>query len=176
MKKFIIYLNVIAITFQISIGVGLANEYKHWKSSQNITFYVQPYHQNTKLVKYAVNEWTKATKGKISFTQVYKKENANITVQFVDKLNNNQIGITHAMYDSDTDELASAEITIASKHPKGKVLSEDIIYTAMVHEVGHALGYHRHSNNPDSIMYPSADVKRQIIKDDLDIFRKIYKW
>jgi predicted Zn-dependent protease len=68
-----------------------------------------------------------------------------------------------------------AKIYIAEKDSNMQSLSEDAVFTVMLHEIGHAIGL-EHTNNRMSIMYPSEDDRQEILQSDLKILGGIYGW
>lgn len=50
-----------------------------------------------------------------------------------------------------------ATLTLATHSPSGWALTEDALYTVVLHEVGHLLGL-AHSDDPRDVMYPSTRI------------------
>ena len=56
-------------------------------------------------------------------------------------------------------------------------MTNDEIYTVMLHEIGHSIGLN-HSNNPNDLMYPSLNkgVVKGITENDVKALYEIYGW
>lgn len=129
------------------------------------------------MMKRAFMEWERKTQNRFSFKFVNNPKFAKIDVYFVEVIPNadKEIGLT-TMSTLNSGKLVHAKILIADKSVSGKVLGHNSVYTVMLHEIGHALGIQRHSDDPLSIMYPSEDDAQEILKSDIQTLSNIYGW
>lgn len=175
MKKFIAVIFVlIAFAFTYTISAFAANGYR-WQYPTKIKTYIQPGHKRTIMMKHAFQEWSKKTNNKVVFVYVPNKSIAQIEVEFVKIIPNadREIGLTQFRYHQG--KMLHAKVSIADKNSNMQSLSEDAVYTVMLHEIGHAIGLD-HTNNKMSIMYPYEDDRQEILKSDLNILSSIYGW
>ena len=98
------------------------------------------------------DEWVRATRGIVSYTQVYAAPDAQITVRFVPAPtvpgHPGLVGLTTTFWLNQV--LQEAEIVLATG---GKTPGD--LQTAAAHELGHALGISGHSSDPDDLMFPA---------------------
>lgn len=158
------------------------NIYK-WERYKSITVYI-PNHKYKGMMQQAFKTWAKASKGNMGFRFVNSAMNTDIVCDFTPYFaGTNQLGVTHTTYSTYLKsrgvlEIQSAKITIAEKHPKTqKDLTEDEVYTTMLHEIGHAIGLqHTTDSENDSIMNPICYTKNDISQRDLKRLYDLYGW
>ncbi len=159
--------------------VNAAEVQKRWEDPQHLKVYIQPGLERSEMMKRAFAEWSRLTKNKVVFYYVDSLEKADIDVVFVDRLATNfgrAIGLTDCKYYQSNNHMFHAQIIIPAKATNGRPLTRDDVYTSMLHEIGHAIGIVQHSTNPNNIMYPFIDAKREITKYDLAELYRIYGW
>ena len=66
-----------------------------------------------------------------------------------------------------------SHIYISTRKYTGENLTQDEIYRAMLHEIGHCIGL-PHTRNHLSVMYPSANIKQDIMQTDIDKLKMLY--
>ncbi|KAK0395890.1 hypothetical protein QR680_001476 [Steinernema hermaphroditum] len=117
--------------------------------------------------------WEKALP--INFLEISRERNANIVISFEErkpKESHDITGISAA-------ETHGARILLWndqqwSYRNKNSTLGVTNLYHTLLHEIGHVLGM-EHSQNPDSIMYPTfTSEKKDIDQEDVDNVRKLY--
>ena len=152
-----------------------------WSSPTQIKTYIQPNHKYTEKMKRACHRWSVMTHDGIIFKYETSPKTAQLKVVFVEKIPpelhmDSAVGVTRITYTTNDNMFRNAEIIIADYSQYGK-LTDDEVFTSMLHELGHAIGL-GHSNNPNSIMYPTTQhVKTmEISKEDLNLLAQKYKW
>ncbi len=152
-----------------------------WSKPTQIKTYIQPNHKYTEKMKRACHRWSVMTHDGIIFKYENTPENAQLKVVFVEKIPesfhmDSAVGLTRITFSKGDNQFRNAEIIIADYSQYGK-LTDDEVFTSMLHELGHAIGL-GHSNNPKSIMYPTTQhVKTmEISKEDLNLLAQKYHW
>lgn len=180
MKRVIILFCLIVIYIMSFVGYANAAIGK-WYNPTSLKTYIQPGHKRTVMMKHAFAEWSRLTNNRLVFRYVNSPRLAQIKVYFVKKIDvtepnlDKSIGLTRSRTTGHAKQFTRAEIYIADQTQDGRTLSNDEVYTVMLHEIGHAVGL-EHSKNPKSVMYLGADVIQEISKADLETLAKLYGW
>ena len=175
MREIIKRLFLVFLTTVVTVPAALALGIARWAYPTKIKTYIPPNNKRAVMMKHAFQEWSKKTNNKIVFVYVSDPKNAQIEVKFVKVVPNadREIGLTKSRYIGNA--YSHADIYIAENTASGRQLSNDNVYTVMLHEIGHAIGL-PHSGNILSIMFPSEDDRQEIRGIDLDMLSDIYKW
>lgn len=157
--------------------IKLKDNYVKWDAFP-INVYVSPC-ENAHIIKNAFLQWEKATNGLVSFNFVGNIVAAKITVSTVDKLSvpykeNYEAGL--ATVNARNNIIYKSHIDILKINPQtNEKLSDSLILTTAMHEVGHALGIQGHSpNNNDLMSAVNHSGTKKITQRDLNTLRKLY--
>ncbi|MBQ8458861.1 matrixin family metalloprotease [bacterium] len=169
---FVFFISAIILVPLTVCAAGLGK----WQYPKKIRTYIPPNHKRTEMMKHAFQRWTRVTNQRIIFVYVSDKKNAQLEVEFVNVIPNadREIGLTQSRVTAGNHILRS-KVSIAEKTSNMQSLSEDAVFTVMLHEIGHAIGL-EHTKEPLSIMYPMEDDRQEIQKSDLKRLAEIYGW
>ena len=116
----------------------------------------------TNAVKGAFNFWAKSTNNFFSFVYIDNPDDADIKVQISGSAKTN-CGDAGCYYvaaltspEIKNNILKHMNMLIYTTDPYGKPTAPDQLQKVAMHEIGHALGVMGHSDNPNDIMYASA--------------------
>lgn len=170
-RVFLIFLSMIVFSLSaLASGEG-------WVNPTNIRTYIPPRHQNTQMMRHAFERWSKVTGDKVVFVYTNNPGMSDLEVVFdrsADYLNSDKtIGLTNKKY-IEGKKIVHATIHIADHTKNGRFLSDDEVFTVMLHEIGHALGL-EHVNDPKAIMNPYCDVAMEITESDMKQLNNIYE-
>ena len=191
MKKFFVF----CFVFILSVSSVLALSSPRW-NKRPIKVYIPGNTYNSQIMKNAFMQWQTRTNSAVWFTFLgdNKKNEADITVTFVETDtkcgNSSAIGCTHSRTDSNG-FYTHNDMYIASKAVyrlvgddgtvavKTEMITAPQLYRVMLHEIGHAIGIHQHSKNPNSIMYKyslnDVNIPQKLTEEDLSFVYKVYR-
>ena len=191
MRRLVLLLCFIAL----SITSVFALSTPRW-SVRPIKVYIPGNTYNSQIMKNAFLQWQTRTKSAVWFTFVgeNKKGDEDITVHFVEsdtKCGSSMaIGCTRSKMDVDgfythVDIYIASKLVVRLRGDDGTVAQKSVmisapqLYRVMLHEIGHAIGIHDHSRNPNSIMYAysldDVNIPQALTDDDLTFVYKVYR-
>ena len=142
------------------------------------------YDQFDKLVQDALNQWCKGTDNLVKYKIVSDKKSANLIFDYTER--RDQVSPQHdpgiegnaenrvRMDDSSID--FSNIIVLVKDAPGGAYRKPYAVTKTLLHEIGHALGIHGHSPNPQDVMFSNAtpEVYSTLSKRDINTIRRMY--
>ena len=135
------------------------------------------------MVKQGFEEWVTKTTGNIKFDYIKDEKFADINVIFQNMSTKEQIPLYElivgqaSVYHYEVNKIRKAEIFIVDRELITKrYLPKEELYCVIRHEIGHAIGLLKHSNDIKSIMHAEYDAEQKITNDDIERLRKIYKF
>lgn len=145
-----------------------------------IRVYIQPKKQKL-IAQNAFKEWESKTSGLVSFKFVNSVKDAQITVDFMDKLETSSTkesyiaGYSKPYYQGKN--IVGSEIHILAIDPAtGKDIQSDFIFFSTLHEIGHSLGFKGHSPDKNDVMAAQAtDPKLSLTQRDINTINVFYK-
>lgn len=152
---------------QINTETG---NFPHWQNPSKISVYI-PKDTNSAMMKRAFLRWQNESSGNLKFIFI-EKTPANITVTFTDKVDKSDAPLGTYSNTIKNGSITKSEIKIASVNSKA---SKDMIYTTMLHEIGHSLGL-PDTDRTMGIMYMPISESQDIYKRDLRKLYRIYNW
>lgn len=156
-----------------------SGEIKKWASFP-VTVYIEPKKQKSAAQK-AFEQWQAKSNNLVSFKFVNFPANAQITVDFKDKLETSSADQSYIAGFSKPygkgNNLTNSEIHILAIDPNTKQdLGDDFITFSTLHEIGHSLGFKGHSPNPNDIMAATSTTpKTDLTQRDLNTLNIFYK-
>lgn len=153
-----------------------AAEKPRWVA-QPVYVFIPEYGNISNLMRRAFQEWEDKSGELIRFRFVNKPSNANITVNFVERVTNcnSPLAVGCSRMKQRGGQYYACQLDIAMKRFDNNVYRPiDNIYGVMLHEIGHAIGL-GHSQNSKSIMYPyDLPSIQYLTPDDLQLIYKKY--
>ena len=143
----------------------------HWTKSP-INVYI-PNDVKATSMKHAFLKWQNSSYGKLKFNFVQKGP-ADIDVVFVEKVSGFDGPIGEYKITIKNGFINKAEIKIATKNKNN--YSNNLVYTTMLHEIGHALGLPDYERKRTSIMHMPINESQDILKLDIMNLYKLNNW
>lgn len=159
--------------------VLMGGEVKKWASFP-IKVYIEPKKQKIAAQK-AFEQWQKKSKNLVSFQFVNSAVNAQITVDFKDRLETSSGDESYIAGFSKPygkgNNITNSEIHILAVDPSTKQeIGDDFITFSTLHEIGHSLGFKGHSPNENDVMAAaSTTAKSDLTQRDLNTLNIFYK-
>ncbi len=159
--------------------VKMNGNYVKW-TQMPINVYVVPSDYSS-LVKNAFSNWQKALDGVLSFNFTGNINNAQITVSMTDTLSTqgktSQYEAGLATIQAKNNVIYRADIQLLKINPStSQPLSESVVYSTALHEIGHAIGLQGHSPNDSDIMSAINYVgKKSLSARDVNTVLMLYR-
>lgn len=164
----------LVIMFILPTNAGQTTIYTdpHWESG-NITVFIPKDDPNSGSMMRAFQRWQGRSFGNLKFSFVQKAP-AQITVEFTESVSGSDgpIGICEKTIQGPY--ITSAKIKIATKG--NQTYSKNLVFTTMLHEVGHALGLNHNSRKYRSIMHDPITEDQDIMSIDVEKIFHIHGW
>lgn len=162
------------LTFILPISAGQTTIYTdpHWESG-NITVSIPQKDPKSGAMMRAFQKWQSRSFGNLKFKFV-SDESAQIKVEFVESVNGSDgpIGICEKTIQGPY--ITSAKISIATKGQQ--TYSNNLVFTTMLHEIGHALGLNHNSRKYRSIMHDPITEDQDIMSIDVEKLFHVNGW
>lgn len=125
------------------------------------------------ILRQSFQEWEDRSNSKIRFRYVTQPP-ADITCEFVTDLlqeKSSVAGVTH--YQTSPHHMDSAEIKIKTSSTIAP-LTDNLMQSICLHEIGHALGLVHHSLDPHDVMYPFLTQQKSLSSRDINTLHLLY--
>lgn len=145
-----------------------------------IRVYIEP-SPRLGIVKKAFDQWQSKTGSLVKFQFVNSAQNAQISVDFPERLESTSIkeayvaGYSRPYYVDG--KIIKSDIHILAFEPDTKeAVDDDFLYFSALHEIGHALGFRGHSPNENDVMYAQAKApKLNLSQRDINTMNVFYR-
>lgn len=148
-----------------------------WINPKNIKVYINETYK-PEILRRAVNIWDNSMRNDMNFIFVKNENEADITIEYVEKLNKQTLGITKTSHIAIQGKiyLHKAKIYIAKADPIGFKCSDAELLKTTLHELGHAIGIIGHSKSINDIMYYSSASTKNVSPSlrDIETVNKLY--
>ena len=111
------------------------------------------------------------------FKFVSNKDDSDIAIDYIEHLEGNQVGITKPSHITIQGKvyLHKVSVLISKTDPIGFIQNDAELLKVTLHEIGHAIGWFGHSENKDSIMYPTkVNRNATITPSDIKYINRLY--
>ena len=171
MKKILIlFIAIFCMLFFIKPSFAVGDYGPNW-SKNEITVYIPEGNPYSSMMVHAFKKWQDKSYGQLKFIMA-KKIPADIVVKFTDKTDGSDGDIGSYAITIMGGQITKGEIIIA---PNPQINSQDMIFTVMLHEIGHVLGLHDTKRNI-GIMHTPVNTKQDIASNDIIKLFKLYGW
>lgn len=172
LKKFLIaFVIILTLFLTISPSFAVGDNGFSWDKKE-LTVYIPKSNSYSDMMQRAFKRWQDNSFGQLSFSFVDESD-ADINVTFGSETDGTDVG-----------DIADYEITIRGGSivkakinmvPDSKKYSNDMIFTVMLHEVGHALGLADSKRNL-GIMHTPVNEKQDLIPNDMIKLFRLNGW
>jgi len=172
MKK---VLSVLFLILGFMFAFGAKAFAYYYGPTWNVTpIYVHiPEDKQTVTMEHAFQRWEKVSLNKLRFEFVDNEDDADITVEFVDDIDGSDGEVGAYALTVQGNLIKKANIQIINNDDKK--YSDDMMFTTMLHEIGHAIGLSDSGRN-FGIMRMPVNENQDIVKRDMIMLYKLYGW
>ena len=130
------------------------------------------------ILRNAVKIWDDSLRSDLNFVFVKNKNEADITIKYVEQLGENRMGVTQSSHIEIQGRiyLHKAHVSISRKDPIGFINNDAELLKTTLHELGHAIGILGHSSSMYDIMYYSSASTKNTSPSlkDIETVKKMY--
>lgn len=143
------------------------------------------YEQFDQMVQDALNQWCKATDNVVKYKLVNDKESANVVFDYTER--REQVSPEHdpgiagnaenrVRFDDHSIDFSNITVLVKDTPGAPSYQKPYMITKILLHEIGHALGLHGHSPNPEDVMFSAATPApfATLSKRDINTIRVVY--
>lgn len=171
-KRIFTFFILIAGLFLLSLPSFAVGDNGYSWAKNTLTVYIPADNDYSGMMQRAFQKWQDKSYGQLKFSFITKTP-ADIEVDFPEKTNGTDVGdLGEYAVTIKGGSISKAEIFIV---PNPKKYSQDMIYTVMLHEIGHALGL-PDSNRNLGIMHSPVDEKQDITSNDIIKLFRLNGW
>jgi len=140
--------------------------------------YIEPTNEKN-IALQALGEWQKRTNNLVSFVYQNSPNNAQITIDFNNKLETTSTkesyiaGHSKPFYKGGN--IIKSEIEILTIDPSGKKIPNESLLFTIIHELGHTLGLNGHSPKDTDVMFARANGVKTLSQRDINTMNLLYK-
>lgn len=123
----------------------------------------------------AMQTWQRASRNRLRFSRTYNPENADIIVRWHKHFSDGILGLSPFQMTGNT--LIQSDVNLALYFPNAQTpIPSAVMDHIALHELGHAIGLKGHSDNPNDIMYYSANPRQTgLTRRDVNTLSLLYK-
>lgn len=145
----------------------------------SVKVYIQPGPYKDVAIS-AFNEWQDKTGRVVTFLFSQSPQYAKINVSFVEKIDkanyDGKFEAGNCHYEFSDKYVSKATVKILTVLPNGQKMSQTLMKTTLLHEIGHAIGIAGHSTNPADIMSTATNrMNYSLTARDINTAKILYR-
>ncbi len=171
-KRFINLIIIFIVSVLTILPVMCVADYGPSWDKNKINVFIPKEEKYSAMMERAFLKWQNMSFGQLEFIFVDEEKSADIEVEFVAETDGSDGDIGSYSLTVKGGALTGAKITIVAD---GTKYSNNMIYTVMLHEIGHALGL-QDSKRKLGIMHSPVDETQDIISNDIIKLFRLNGW